>query len=110
MVDAEIDGKTHYIVKCGTCYCTSDVMQMSRSKAIEVWNTRAERTCRIITTVKPLSQTQELHVKLCSSCDYVFWSEERRRLPPYYKKVATSRVELPNYCPNCGARVVTDDD
>lgn len=65
-----------------------------------------ERTCRIITTVKPLSQVQELHVKLCSSCDYVFGSEERRRLPPYYGKRATSRMELPNYCPNCGAKVV----
>lgn len=112
MVDAEIDGRVHYIAKCATCYSTTDIMQMSKSKAAEAWNRRAEpepeRTCHAITTVKPFSQTQELHVKLCSSCDYVFGSEERRRLPPYYEKRATSRMELPNYCPNCGAKVVED--
>ena len=45
MVDAEIDGRVYYIVKCGTCHCTSGVMQMSRPAAAEAWNRRVERTC-----------------------------------------------------------------
>ena len=48
MVDEEIDDRVHYIVKCGTCHCTSGVMQMSRPAAAEAWNRRAERTCRTV--------------------------------------------------------------
>lgn len=40
MVDAEIDGRTHYIFKCAACHSTSGAMQMSRTKAAEAWNRR----------------------------------------------------------------------
>lgn len=111
MVDAEIDGRVHYIAKCATCYSTTDIMQMSKSKAAEAWNRRAEpepeRTCHAITTVKPFSQTQELHVKLCSSCGCVFGAEVRRRIPPFYGEVvAGNQMKQPSYCPSCGAKVV----
>lgn len=66
-----------------------------------------ERTCYAITTVKPLNQVHELYVESCSSCGYCFGGKRRRRLPPYYDEMVPSRtVELPNYCPSCGAKVV----
>lgn len=41
IVGAEIDGRAHYIAKCGACYSTSGVMQMSRAEAAAAWNRRA---------------------------------------------------------------------
>lgn len=65
-----------------------------------------ERTCHAITTAKPFSKTYELHVKSCSSCGYIFESESRRRMPPYYGEMSAIRATtLPNYCQCCGAKV-----
>ena len=66
-----------------------------------------ERTCRVVTDIRALSQTQDMHVKSCSACGYVFGSEEHRQLlPGIDKRVAIKSVVIPNYCPSCGAKVV----
>ena len=66
-----------------------------------------ERTCRVVTDIRAISQTQDMHVKSCSACGYVFGSEEHRQLlPGLGERVAVGSVVIPNYCPNCGAKVV----
>lgn len=71
MVDAEIDGRAHYIVKCGTCYSTSGVMQLSRPEAVAAWNRRAERTCRMVEVetgeLADYSDTDEV-IFHCAAC------------------------------------------
>ena len=68
-----------------------------------------ERTCRVVTDIRALSQTQDMHVKSCSACGYVFGSEEHRQLlPGLDERVAVGSVVIPNYCPNCGAKVIQE--
>lgn len=65
-----------------------------------------ERTCRVVTEMRAVSQTQDMHAKSCSSCGYVFGSEEHRQLlPGLGERVAINPVRIPKFCPNCGARV-----
>lgn len=66
-----------------------------------------ERRCRVVTDIRALSQTQDMHVKSCSACGYVFGSEQHcQLLPGIDKRVAIKSVVIPNYCPSCGAKVV----
>lgn len=67
-----------------------------------------ERTCRVVTDIRALSQTQDKHVKSCSACGYVFGSEKHCQLPGLDKMVAIDSVVIPNYCPNCGAKVIQE--
>ena len=53
--------------------------------AIKNWNTRAERTCTLITE----DGNNTWH--LCTACDADFYMGHK-----------------PTYCPNCGAKVVND--
>lgn len=55
--------------------------------AIEAWNTRAERTCRIEEV--PLGIHDDTTADVCSEC-----------------RVTIERDDY--YCPNCGAKVVTE--
>lgn len=66
-----------------------------------------ERTCRVVTEVRALSLTQDMHTKSCSACGYVFGSEVHTQLlPGLGERVAVDPVVIPSYCPNCGAKVV----
>lgn len=91
MVDAEIDGRVHYIVKCGTCHCTSGVMQMSRSKAAEAWNRRAERTCSAIYDGDDSGHEFAGKSWHCSNCGH--------EMDEYEAKCGV-------YCIECGAKLV----
>lgn len=77
----------------------------SEKEATEAWNRRAERTCHVVTKEKRFSQTQTLMSKSCSACGYVFGDEEHRELPI---PMVLGKVEIPNYCKNCGAKVVDE--
>lgn len=67
------------------CQCSSHVFygcEKDKAKTIEAWNTRAERTCkqlRIFNLIK----------RECDGEHYQWHGDE-----------------MPNYCPNCGAKVV----
>lgn len=68
-----------------------------------------ERTCRVVTDIRALSQTQDMHTKSCSACGYVFGSEVHTQLlPGLGERVAVDPVVIPNYCPNCGAKVIQE--
>lgn len=55
-------------------------------KAVEHWNTRYERTCRVILPSKPIFVDNDFR---CSECDAIMY--------PNFK-----------YCPMCGAKVIHD--
>ena len=80
--DAEIT-KWHegYFVECKKQRCGGTIgAYKAKQKAIEAWNTRAERTCRFE------------HIE-----------------GTWYKTACGERydgVVPPNYCPNCGAKVI----
>lgn len=68
-----------------------------------------ERTCRVVTDKNAVSQTQEIHTKYCSECSYVFGREQHRQLlPGLDEEFVLHAVQIPNYCPNCGAKVVAE--
>lgn len=77
-------------VRCRSCgidykaYANAD-------EAIEAWNTRYERTCKMI----PNGETDFAATLACSACGNV------------ESVYAISSDEF-NYCPNCGARVEGD--
>ena len=66
----------------------------TEAEAISAWNTRAERTCRVIacydtSDVDGSNSNAEWYFALTCGCE-LYWDEE----------------EPPNYCPNCGAKVI----
>lgn len=77
-----------------------------RRLAADAWNRRAERTCRIEVERRKVSQTQTAVVKSCSECGFEFGVEKENTFP---FEVTLNVVVPPNYCPNCGARVVKEE-
>lgn len=98
LVDAEIDGRAHYIVKCGACYSTSGVMQLSKPAAVAAWNRRAERTCRMERVEwRDAIGDHEIrrHKFVCGNCGLELEAD------------LISKPKYPyQYCPSCGAKVV----
>lgn len=83
-------------------YCPSEddcpasvetLMYETKEEAVAAWNTRAERTCRNVGYYIDGTRLK------CSECDYNGWTK--------WAKDGEDRV--PNYCPNCGARVTKSD-
>lgn len=87
MLTAEsMHGGNLYGVMCNCCACHTDVFD-NEAEAIAAWNTRAERTCRNVDEEYPYFE--------CSECGC-------NAVVGY----GGSGPGLPNYCPNCGAKVV----
>ena len=60
----------------------------TEEQAITAWNTRAERTCH---SIDPTDSTMFF---ICSNCNF-----------------GAGRMEfIPNYCPDCGAKVISDSE
>lgn len=84
-----------YTVECHNCSATTayfgaDNMQ----EAIEAWNKRAERTCERVN--KP---------------DQFFADDFGYSVDAYRCSVCNFRLDrITNYCPNCGARVRSEDE
>lgn len=64
-----------------------------------------ERTCRISVEKRKVSQTQTAVVKSCSECGFEYGVETENSFP---FEVTIGAVEPPNFCPNCGARVIEE--
>lgn len=101
--------ETLYTVGCSDSECMGYETFLCKStpeEAIEAWNRRAERTCRVVTKERRFSQTQMLVTESCSACGHVFGSEEVRPiLPGLDETMVLDEVIVPKYCPGCGARV-----
>lgn len=77
-------------VRCKKCGVdTPAALPQDEQLAIDFWNTRAERTCSVVCIIDGLIMDEPNSIEL--SCGHTFetWDE----VPP-------------NYCPNCGAKVV----
>ena len=59
-------------------------------------------TCEPKWVLQGATQTQEFWRCECGNCGYEFGVEDRSSSP---FKMTIGKVELPNFCPNCGARV-----
>lgn len=87
--NTRFSGKT-FFVWCDKCETRGDYYN-SEAEAVAAWNARAERTCEM-TRVKQFPGTD---------CNFVCWicSVCGR----------TNDEHAPNYCPNCGARVIVTE-
>lgn len=100
-----------YFVRCTDRQCAAKtrLFHENENGARASWNRRAERTCRVVIKERKLSQCQTLVTKSCSVCDFAFGNEEVRPiLPGLDKTMVLNEVVVPRYCPNCGARVVSE--
>ena len=88
-------------VTCSACTCEIGFDGMdengyyghfnTEAEAIVAWNTRAERTCKVVACYSPSDLNDEVEWYFAFSCGCeLYWDEA---IPP-------------NFCPNCGARVV----
>lgn len=66
----------------------------TREEAMRAWNTRAEQTCEM----KYVKSGVLYHVWRCAGCGY-----------EYAENVGEIEI-VQNYCPNCGRRVVNNDN
>ena len=70
-----------YIIQCHEC--CGQIGIMTKQRVIAAWNSRAERTCKRV--------VRDGWLWDCSICGY-----------------RSGTGHLYNYCPNCGARVVSE--
>ena len=88
---ATISGK--YATFCTECGSGTDYYN-TEAEAIEAWNTRAERTCHCTTD-------DSAWCFACSECGKTF--------PRSDLHFTHNHGEI-NYCPNCGRRVINNDN
>lgn len=88
-----------YAASCPYCGARGP-MALSKDEAVEVWNRRAERTCR----PEVCDDGAGAWGVYCSECGYRFAGPHGNREVPEH--MAERRDIMPRYCPSCGARVV----
>ncbi len=83
-------GHYHQVV-CQGCLTASGAYWSGEQSAIDAWNTRYERTC-YDRNASAREHGAYLFMWRCSNCDESYDTE----------------MSKPNYCPNCGAKVVSE--
>lgn len=95
-----------HMVMCNDCGACGPACSHAE-KAIKLWNRGARRTCYVCETHRPISLRQILISKICSECGHVFgYMEQRPVFSGYEETMMFGNVDVPNYCPQCGAKVV----
>lgn len=80
----------HWAVECTECEMSAPC-EKTADDAVRAWNTRHERTCKVAACYSPSDLNVEVEWYFAFSCGCeLYWDEA---IPP-------------NYCPNCGAKVV----
>ena len=91
----ETYGGTSCAVVCQTCRCGTPTMSLDDGmQAVEAWNCRAERTCRIDMPVIDW-ETGETDYR-CSACGF--------------SADPQNWAEMYDYCPSCGAKVTHEKE
>ena len=103
--DTDTDKANGYFVMCRNknCMALPEAAEYpAEVEDIKAWNTRAEQTCHDV--------NEDDHDFTCSECGasmYILvndcWTMIGRR------GLCDDVIERPNYCPNCGARVLSDN-
>ena len=89
------DGAGPWHVVCAECGTIGSPC-LSEAEAIAAWNSRAERTCAMIPSFTKPATLGDCQEFCCSACgEYMVLQQ--------FQGCAD---DVPNYCPNCGARVV----
>lgn len=94
--------------ECIDCYARGGVVKPhglkhqdeDKVKAIEAWNTRAERSCHDVT------QGERTQAFTCSECGCWVAYDEHWETGIYIDRENKLVHIHPAYCPNCGAKVV----
>lgn len=83
---------TWWKVGCETCGCSSGTPEATREAALEVWNTRPERTCKMVPSecVEGYALSDQEEAYRCSKCGTTVY--------------ATDSSEV-KFCIECGAKV-----
>ena len=84
-----VEQSNTYQIDCQDCDCCFMFEEKAEEEAISAWNRRAERTC---------------HNVMGSPKTCAFWPIPRFKCS--LCGVEYTLTEYPNYCPNCGAKVV----
>ena len=78
---------------CDKPFCAQGPDGYTEAEAIAAWNTRAVETCSVVASYSPSDINEEAEWYFAFSCGHeLYWDEP----------------EPPNYCPNCGAKVVDE--
>ena len=72
----------------------------TRQKAIEAWNTRAERTCRDVSARETDSKFT------CSLCGLNLITKDDQGITMW--RQGPAYIDKPIFCPGCGARVIEE--
>ena len=96
-----------YLIKYAACKGDLDASESAfLNRLADLIEPEPERTCMVVTDKNTVSQTQEVHTKYCSECSYVFGREQHRQLlPGLDEEFVLYAVQIPDYCPGCGAKV-----
>lgn len=95
--DTGVHAMDAFHVSCRSCG-TRTAEYRSEGGAVEAWNRRAERTCRIVSYIDKNPASYGGRVHRCSACG--------KALP---KALFRNGWTVLGYCPRCGARVVSSD-
>ena len=93
-----------FLIECDRCEEYGHgayVVARNKLEAVEAWNTRAERTCTV-----HIGEGEQRGWWVCDSCGDLFDTLSSLACHKGEKK---GKKKLPNYCPNCGGKVIDYD-
>lgn len=85
----QASGRMLFCVVCDDCDASGG-HYFTEEDAATAWNDRAERTCHLVETDHEYEASYR-----CTECKRVVWADFKGN-------------PKPNYCPNCGAKVVEE--
>jgi hypothetical protein len=93
-----------YWVYClnNACFVEGTATYATEAQAIEAWNTRAEQTCTVTYDFNCSNCGKQIGV--VRNCEMYETCDGQQA----WKSLDHKVCDVPNYCPNCGAKVVSE--